>query len=216
MASPIPQNQRSREWLEWRRTKIGASEIGTIVGASHFKSIGQLLDEKLGLRKPDDPSDAMIRAIDMEDEARDSFEDQTGHCVYPLVCVHPEYPWLIASLDGITMKKDVAVEIKCPGKKNQFETIKNKKIPDYYIPQLQQAMLVTGLKEIYYYSFDPDSNILLKLSRDEDYLKMLFEKAYRFHQLLMSGFDEIKRHEENMDVMKDQLYRILDDGMLSA
>lgn len=208
----IPQNQRSEQWAQWRRKKIGSSEIGTILGVSSFMSIGKLFDIKLGLCKPDEENDAMKRGNELEGQAREAFEAKTGHNVYPLVCEHPEYPWLIASIDGISLGKDVAVEIKCPGTKTHESTIKNKQIPAYYVPQLQQIMAVTGLSEIYYFSFDPESSILLKLSRDDEYIKMLIEKARLFHQLLMQGFDEIKRHEEKLDTMKDQLYRIIENA----
>ena len=207
----IPQEQRGEAWKQWRRNKLGASEISAILGCG-FLSIGELFDIKLGLRQPEEENDAMRRGNDLEGQAREAFELETGRSVYPLVCVHPDYPWLIASLDGITIDKKIAVEIKCPGKKTHEATIKSREIPSYYIPQLQQIMSVTGLDEIYYFSFDPDSSILLKLSRDDEYIKVLIEKARLFHQLLMQGFDEIKRHEEKMDSMKDELYRIIDDA----
>lgn len=215
----IPQNQRSDQWLNWRRQRIGASEASAIMGTNSFKSIGQLFDEKLGLRSPDEENEAMRRGNDLEDDARCSFELNTGYVMFPQVCVHPEYLWMIASMDGLTIEKDVGVEIKCPGPKVAFDIYHKKVIPEYYYPQLQHQMAVTGLDKMYFYSYVPDNNesnstwsTIIICPRNDDYIKKMIEKEKRFYEILMQGFKQIEENEDKLYALKDEVYKILEDS----
>lgn len=212
-----PQNQRSASWLKWRRHKLGASDASAIMGTNSFTSIGALWDEKLGLRAPQEENAAMARGNALEDEARSAFELETGYVMFPQVCIHPEYPWMIASLDGMTIEKDVAVEIKCPGMKVSYETFTSRKVPEYYYAQLQHQMAVTGLNEIYFYSYCPkiegeEINFTTSLMcfRDQPYIDKLLDREKRFYELLVAGFAEISNHEHRLDMIKNDLYKILE------
>ena len=213
----IPQNQRSPEWRKWRQTKIGASDASSIMGVNAFKSIGGLLDEKLGLRPPEEENAAMARGNALEDEARDTFEALTGHTVFAQVCPHPFHPWMIASLDGLSIEKDVAVEIKCPGISQAEKTYRKKEIPVHYIPQLQHQLAVTGLKEIYYFSYFPsidggaDWSILLKLERDDKYIEQLIAREEKFHTILMKSIEAIYEHNERLYNLKTEAYKLLEE-----
>jgi len=211
----IPQLQRSPAWLKWRQSRIGASDAAIIIGANTFKSIGQLLDEKLGIRAPEEENEAMKRGNELEEKARLAFENDTGHIVFPQVCVHPVHDWMIASLDGMTIEKDIIVEIKCPGDKVAHETFKSQKIPAYYIPQLQHQMAVTGVDKIYYYSFfDGDYcenfTCLLTCERDQAYIDDMIEKEKIFYQLLKQGKGLIECFDSDMQRLKDEVYKILE------
>ena len=210
----MPYNQqRSPEWLEWRRDKVTASDAAVIMGANTFKSIGELFDEKLGIRMPEAENEAMARGNALEDEARSSFEEATGHVVFPQVCIHKDFPWMTASLDGLSLEKDVAVEIKCPGFKSANGTYNNKVVPDYYFPQIQHQMSVTGLKEIYYWSYYMEGGVnlctLLIVKRDDEYIEQMIAKEKRFYDLLLEGFSQLIDHENKMSIMKDDLYKML-------
>lgn len=204
------QLQGSPEWFAFRKKKVTATDAACIMGVG-FKNIGQVFDEKLGLREPDPMNDAMKRGLDLEDEAREAFEKETGLFVYPMVIISPTHDFMAASLDGMTIEKDVAVEIKCPGRKVALETFNSKKVPSYYIPQLQHQMAVTGLNEIYYYSYYPEENLstCLIVSRDQEYIDNMIEKEKKFYHLLKIGISTIECFESDMDRLKDELYKIL-------
>lgn len=212
----IPQNQRSENWRKWRQDKIGGSDASSIMGCG-FKAIGQLWEEKLGLRQPEKENKAMKRGNELEDEARAAFEAETGLVVFPMVCVHPEHLFMVASLDGMTIEKDAAVEIKCPGMKTHMKTIKYG-VPDYYFPQLQHQMAVTGLKEIYYFSYCPeidgsyDMFALRRIIRNDEYIAKLIEREKRFMKILDDGWRTITYYDDQLDTLKDELYKILEEN----
>jgi len=208
----IPQQQRSPAWLKWRRDKITATDSASIMNQNSFKTIGQLLDEKLGLRPPEEENDAMIRGNELEDEARTAFELETGYVMFPQVCVHPQYPWMVASLDGLTIEKDAAVEIKCPGVMVASKTFDTNTIPEYYISQLQHQMAVTGLKEIYYFSYCPTEGLTTCLTclRDDVYIEKLIEREKKFYDILIKSMCKIEDYENDLDLLKDELYKTLE------
>jgi len=212
----IPQNQRSETWRKWRQDKIGASDSSAIMGVG-FKSIGQLFDEKLGLRPPEEENEAMARGNALEEEARSAFEKETGLSVFPMVCVNAELPWQIASMDGMTIEKDIAVEIKCPGVRT-IQRIMEEGIPKYYIPQLQHQMAVTGLNKIWFYAYyksDNGATILTNLQeidRDDLYIAILIEREKFFMDILERGRRTIKEYEETMDILKSDLYLFLEEN----
>ena len=212
----IPQQQRSPAWFKWRQSRIGASDAAIILGVNNFKSIGQLLDEKLGTRPPEEENAAMKRGNDYEEKARLAFENETGHVVFPQVCVHPEYDWMVASLDGMTIEKDIVVEIKCPGMMVAHETFKFRKIPEYYIPQLQHQMAVTGVDKIYYYSFFEGGGAcekftcLITCERDQSFIDNMIEKEKQFYNLLIQGKGLLECFESDVERLKDQVYKILE------
>lgn len=203
----IPQVQGSPEWLEWRKTRIGASDAVAIAGMG-FQTIGQLLDYKLGLRPPEPENEAMKRGKDMEAEARRCAEEMLDMEFWPLVVVHPEQDWRFCSLDGITMRKDAILEIKCPGAKDHTVAL-NDMVPVKYIPQLQHIMSVTGHEEIFYFSYRDGSGKIIRHQRDENYISKLLESETQFYSLLMKGFEAIKSHEEYLENLKNEAYRII-------
>lgn len=208
----IPQQQRSLAWLKWRRDKVTATDANVIMNKNAYKSIGELLDEKLGIRAPDEENEAMARGNALEDEARTAFELETGYMMFPQVCIHASIPWMVASLDGLTIEKDAAVEIKCPGVKVASKTFDTNTIPEYYIPQLQHQMAVTGLKAIHYFSYCPDDRYTTTLAcfRDDAYIEKLIEREKKFYDILIKSMCKIEDYENDLDLLKDELYKTLE------
>jgi len=171
--------QGSSEWKEFRRETIGASDAPIILGISPWKTPLELWEEKMGFRSGDEPSWAMLRGIELEDTARQAFEEMTKIYVFPRVIHHSEYQWMIASLDGIDIEAKNIVEIKCPGKKDHA-IAKEGKIPEKYYPQLQHQMEVCKLTEAYYFSYDGENGVLLTIKRDQAFIDKMLEKEKEF------------------------------------
>ena len=182
----IALEQNTEEWLEFRKTKIGSSDAAIIMGASPWKNSQQLWEEKMGLRKSSYENTAMQRGKQLEAEARKAFELETGFVVWPNVLIHPEHEFIIASLDGITMDVQVAVEIKCPGEKTHQMAL-NEEIPKHYQIQMQHQLAVTGLKEMFYYSYDGQSGMILKVQRDDALIETLLEKEQEFFRCMQES-----------------------------
>jgi len=174
--------QGSAEWLTWRSGGIGASDAATVMGENRFKSRDKLLHEKKHqLSEP--VNAAMIEGTQLEPEARKAYETHKGQTVAPLCIESIEYPWLRASLDGISTDRGTLVEIKCG--KSAMREAQRGLIPKYYYGQIQHQLMITGLEKIDYWCFRPEfGGIPLEASRDDAYIKKLLaaENAF-YHEL---------------------------------
>src|SRR6202158_1272887 len=111
----ISLEQGSREWLDFRKTKITATDAAVIIRASHWKTPVQLYHEKLSNDPPAPPNERMQRGSDSQPNARALFNLTTALDMQPAVIVKD---WLMASLDGLSLCKLYILEIKCPGDKD--------------------------------------------------------------------------------------------------
>ncbi len=177
--------QNTTEWLEWRKDKIGASDAPIIMEISPFKTPRELWLSKRGEHEEID-TPWMKRGRDMESTALAAFEKEMDYVMFPIVLTHKSTPWMVASMDGITMERDAAVEVKCSGKVDHA-IAKGGKIPDKYYPQLQHQMEVAGLDSIFYWSFDGSQGVCIKVERDDKYIKDMVKKEEEFYKLLIDG-----------------------------
>ncbi len=201
--------QGTDEWLEMRRSYVTASESCIVMGVSTFRTPQELFLEKIGEGKPQLVNYAMHRGIDLEEDARQNFESLIGESVFPSVVFSEKYPWMMASLDGITIDEKIIVELKVPGCKDH-SIAKSGRVPEKYYPQLQQQMIVTDLKNCLYYSYNPNDttdSVLLELSRDEKYCEELIDKTKRFWDCMKSGVlsDEFKSSKKKEYTQRDDI-----------
>lgn len=203
----LDMKQNTQEWLDFRRNKIGASDAPIIMSVSPYTTRYQLYESKI-MGKDKAKNIYMQRGHDLEQVARSSCEEIYSMLnmeeiqLLPVVAQSSEHDWMIASLDGIDLSKKIAVEIKCPGKKDH-QTAVNGKIPAHYIPQLQHQMAVTGYDSIYYYSYrteDGENPVMLECKRDNAYIEILIKAEKDFYNLILTktppetssiGFEEI-------------------------
>jgi len=184
--------QRTEAWHAFRRSHIGASDAAAIMGVSPWKSAYQLWLEKtnLDVSGKNYVSPQMQRGIDLEAKALICFEQYVGGIYKPCVIKSNKYPWMAASLDGMTDHNlesvpTKIVEIKCPNMEDHLSAISGK-VPDKYYPQLQHQLAVTGLPYAYYFSFDGEDGIYIKVDRDEAYIANLIEKEREFWDCVQS------------------------------
>jgi putative phage-type endonuclease len=159
------------EWLAWRRTGIGSSDIAAIMGIDPYRSPLDVYDSKDALYQETPPTARMQRGIDYEAKAREVFnaiyaETQEQEYV-PLNVEHDEIPFFHASLDGYWNKR--ILEIKVPGEK-VMEMAKIGEIPEYYRYQIQWQYLVTDDSEwANYQAYDPDKQEGCVMDVEPDY-----------------------------------------------
>lgn len=166
-------------FLKDRRKYIGASDAPVIMGVSPWKTIYQLWEDKVGLSEDKETNFAQQRGIDLEPEARNAYMIMTGNIVEPRQVFHPEIPYMMANLDGISFDDDIVVEIKCPGD-SDHQTAKNGLVPEKYFPQLQHQLAVTGLNMLHYCSYRDGECIIVDFHRDDGYIKKLYLAEKRF------------------------------------
>jgi len=182
MYTEISLEQGSLEWHAYRSTHIGASDAPVIMGVSPWKTLKKLYDEKLGLRE-NFVTPTMKRGLELEDRARASFKVECGLTVRPCVIESKTYPWMCASLDGISECGQI-VEIKCPGQKDHNLALQGV-VPAHYYPQLQHQMYVAGVQSMFYYSFDGVTGSVVKVSRDDGYIEAMIKAEKQFYDNVM-------------------------------
>jgi putative phage-type endonuclease len=169
--------QGSEAWHELRKTKIGASDAAVILGISPYKTPYQLWQEKLGLYEQKQTG-AMRRGKEMEDEAREYFSSMLGISFFDDVKTKGRF---LASLDGISLDKTKAIEIKCPSRESVEHFMKTWEVPKIYYPQIQQQMYVYDLDEMYYGEYYPGVKcVVVRVERDDEFISNYTNKALEF------------------------------------
>lgn len=172
-------DQSTDEWLAWRRGGLGASDAPVVMGLSPWQTDQELLLLKTGQRAERPANGAMERGKRLEPVARLAFVQHCGIQVEPVCVQSCEHPWMRASLDGLSADGGHVLEIKCPGEKDHRLAAAGS-VPKKYFPQLQHILAVTGLAEIFYWSFRFEHNVLLKVERDESFIAQMLEKEVDF------------------------------------
>lgn len=179
-------NQKSAEWLAWRRRGLGGSDAPVLVHGKHYeRNLHKLWQDKTAAETYSEKnSSSMERGNKLEPEARRLYRELTGLDPVPVCCVHEEHPWLKASLDGWIGSKQVVVEIKAV-RREEHEMALAGQVPDKFVPQLDHLLLVTGGRFAHYVSFNDYFKGLERLAvvhhpRDKANLDKLFQLEYLF------------------------------------
>ena len=186
-------DQGTRDWLDWRRGVIGASEAGTIMGENPWSSAEYLMKEKLGLVPEFTGNDATREGQRLEPEARKKVAKHHKASLRATIVQDGELPFLAASLDGITRDNEAVYEIKC-GQKGYERTERTRRPPDYNRAQLQHILMITGMDFMHFAAYRPGKPlIILKIGRNESYIKKLRAAEEKFITKLMRKGHEVQR-----------------------
>jgi len=165
----------SREdWLEFRNTGIGGSDVSVICGLNKYKSVVELWMEKSNNIEASEAGEAAYWGSCMEPLIRNEFTKRTGLDVeiQESIFQHPEHDFMLANLDGIIHHPehgDCVFEAKTSSVYRVAEW--EDKIPDEYMLQIQHYMAVTGLdtafvavliggNEFRYYCIERDEELI--------------------------------------------------------
>ena len=143
------------EWLDLRRSGIGGSDAGAIMGMSPYASPLSVYCEKLGLVPNKESNDAMDFGNLMEPVIRDWFRDQCkaeGRDYRVERCTtmwqSEEWPWMLANLDGRIFGEGGPwiLEIKTADSRmgKYWGTDRDQEVPDQYYAQVQHYIAVLG------------------------------------------------------------------------
>lgn len=176
--------QGTDEWRAWRRMVIGSSDAATIMGENPWSEIAYLAQEKLGLVGEFKGNSATREGQALEGLARTKASEYLGIQFDATIIQDSKYPYLAASLDGISEDYSSILEIKS-GVKSHSYTLKTGQIPDYYYAQLQHMLMISDLESLYYVSFRPSEKlIVLEVGRDQEYIDILLNSEIEFVKLL--------------------------------
>ena len=159
--------QGSAAWLAWRQQGCGASEVAAIMGLSPYQTkLGVFLD-KSGRAKAFEGNLATMRGNELEAKARSLYELENMDTMNPAVAVHPLWPFIRASLDGISADGKTILEIKVPSQETH-DKAKQGIVPEHYQIQIQTQLLVTGADTCHFFTYSPkdDSSALVVVKPD--------------------------------------------------
>jgi len=176
-------HQNTPEWLQMRKRFIGASDAPVIMGSSPWKTPYRLFQEKLDLIPSIAPTESMKRGLNLEEAARQKLEEMTGLFFLPQVKIHASISYMMASLDAIDPENKYIAEIKCPNKEDHAIAL-NGNIPGKYFPQLQHQLEVCGLDMAYYFSFNGTEGAVVKVYRNDQYIKNMIDKERVFWECM--------------------------------
>lgn len=193
--------QRSPEWHELRRKKIGASDAPIIMGVSPYKTKTELWRDKMGFGD-DSPKPWMEYGIKTEPRARVEAEKILGCDFMPLVVMHPTIDFMMASIDALSLDKKTMVEIKCLSpRSDDFISASKGKVPEKYYPQVQHQLEVLGLDHGFMFFFNDEGQHLLRVERDQEYINKMLDAEREFYGYMQSEMpppDE-KEHDLSFD-----------------
>ncbi len=134
------------EWLELRRTGIGGSEASAILGLNPWKTAMDVWLDKTGEFTEDEEPDNEKKywGTVLEDVVTREFMKRTGLKVRRKNAMlrHKDYPWMLANVDRLVVGEKAGLETKTTSVYSSEDWEDG--IPDYYIPQVQHYMAVTG------------------------------------------------------------------------
>ena len=171
------------EWLEIRKTGIGGSDAGAVVGLNPYSSAYSVYHEKLSLVEAFEGNDKTRLGTDLEDYVAKRFEEETGKKVRRLNAVlrSIERPHMLADVDRMIVGEDAGLECKTTA---NFEGYKfsEGEYPAYWACQCYHYMSVTGAKWWYICVLDLSSGKLsvIPITREESEIKALEEMEKTF------------------------------------
>jgi putative phage-type endonuclease len=175
--------QGSEEWLKWRRSVIGASDIPVIMGTNPYGNLYKLWEDKCGYDKPKEMTEAMKHGQANEDKARKWLNFNLNLELEPLCVQSKDNAFMAASLDGWDASKKELVEIKCPFSYTNIEKAKkDREIPDYYRDQVQWQMILTNAKKatVAIWDWKEEYAILFLIKEDKERQKLMIKEAKNF------------------------------------
>lgn len=188
--------QGSKEWLDYRRFRIGASEVSAILGIDPYCTRLELWTKKL-MCFENKTNDAMRRGSSLEPVVRNMHNEQEGLNYEPACIEHEDLPYLFCSLDGWDANAEPKIiEIKCL-KKEHHELARDGQILNHYMAQLQHQMLVTGEKAVKYLSYHNGEILQRVFEANPLYQERILTECQNFYRELM---DCIPPQETERDI----------------
>ena len=190
----------NEDWLEYRKSGIGGSDAGIILGVSSYKLPRDVYFEKIG-RTPDMPEDENWVTLEvgkrLEDLVAEIFAKKTGFRVWKenRMLRHPLYPYMIADIDYMyeTSSGEIGI-LEC---KTGSHYVKDKwdggAVPYTYEVQCRHYMAVRNVFASYAACLHGNTEndfIYQKIERDLDFEEDLIEQEGMF------WYDYVEKQKE--------------------
>ena len=212
--------QGTEEWHNWRFDGITATDAVVACGESPYMTMRELYFIKKGRKVIEDKNKEYIfaKGHKIEKKIRKDFFDLTGIEMVP-ACVENIDGRCRASLDGFHEVMG-ALEAKYVGKQT-YLGIKDGKIPEHHMIQMQWQLFVTGLAEMDYYVHNGTVGLLQKVKADSDLRARIIDSVAIFDKHLSENIIppltdrdtlDVSEYEEALEYLHLDSLKILHDS----
>jgi len=194
--------QNSPAWLEFRKGKIGGSDIPIIAEVDGaYKSRADLLHEKItGESKPVSEFTQKLfqEGHDWEPIIRDEVNHKYEKHFVPTVVQSVEYPHFFTSLDGFDEVDGSILEVKTTQTDKITDLIKTGIVPKNWYAQVQWQLFITNSTMAMVAALDIRTKHLhdpIRINRDEVYIVLLKEAAQKFYEEMSTAVSPYQQLE---------------------
>ena len=183
----IDLSQGSKEWHQYRRTRLGASEVPSILGVDGaYKSFNAVLRDKVNQTVEDNSFKNKLFQDGHEYEKliRDEINEKRGFRFRPEVIEHDSNSRFFASLDGLDTKAEMILEVKSTTKQEIIDRISKADIPPHYYFQMQWQFYVTGLDRGLLAVIKDGHMVTIDVNRSQRIIDEIIPHAHRFIEAL--------------------------------
>ncbi|MDV3196256.1 MAG: YqaJ viral recombinase family protein [Candidatus Phytoplasma stylosanthis] len=193
--------QRTKTWYEHRKKYINATEIGSITGLDPFRTMHQLIHDKL-FGTTFVTNKYVEYGNQMEPLARQFIEKQLNLTFEPVIFIDDQYQLFSASLDGYNDQTNTLLEIKCPYvDENENISITwtlflanpcEKTIPLYYWAQVQCQLFCSQAQYGYFLVYFTATFFhVVKLTLNQAFIKKMYQASEVYLNLLANAKKEL-------------------------
>lgn len=190
VAVDIDDGYRS-EWLRWRRSGIGASDVAAILGISPWESPYSVWAKKTGRVGDIEETEAMEMGLALEPAIAELFHRRTGMWVVGAQtwCEHPDEGWARATLDGWAAESPWSQIVDAVGGYEAKSTADSVKkwdelgVPPMYQAQVQFQMWVTGMERTWLGVLHGSFGLRFRhylVERDEADIELIADRCRQF------------------------------------
>ena len=179
-------NLPRKEWLNWRTSGIGGSDVSIIFGLNKFRSVYQLWLEKTGQVIPvEEENDYTHFGTILEPIVKAEFTRRTGLKIRSrnAILQSEEYPFMLADLDGVIYENGEMCIFEAKTASTYKKEIWEEGVPVEYQLQIQHYMAVTGAKKTYIAALVGGNQFFYyDVFRDEELINIIIQVEKEFWQ----------------------------------
>ncbi len=188
-------DMRREDWLQVRKSGIGASDAAAAVGLSPYQSQLELWltktdrDTTMPKPDPDDTTEPVFWGTTLEPIVAASYTKQTGNRVRRVNAVlqHPSIPFMLANIDREIVGVPGVQILECKTAGEFGARLWREGVPEYVLLQVQHQLAVTGKQAA-------DVAVLLcgqklevhRVARDDELIARLIALEAQFWQYVTS------------------------------
>ena len=200
-------NMTHEEWLNLRKSSIGGSDAGALVGMNQYSSALTVYADKKGLSKDKETSEAMRLGTDLEAYVAERFAEKEGKKVRNdfFMYADDEYDFITANIDRRVVGENAGLECKTMGSFSGYN-LEDGEIPSHYFCQCQHYMMVMKFDYMYLAILVLQRGLyVIKIERDDEFIKQLRDAEIRFwtHNILKSISPAPDGSDAAIDTLKE-------------